>query len=448
MAGNATIFAVSSGKGRAGVAVIRISGPRAGEVARALSGKPPPPPRRAVVRTLRDPADRALPLDRALLLFFAGPASFTGEDVLELHVHGGRAVMDAVIAALAALPGLRPAGPGEFTRRAFENGKLDLTAAEGLGDLIGAETEAQRRQALRQMSGALGALYEGWRERLLSALAAIEAEIDFPDEEVPEAMVAQVAPGIARVRDEIAAHLDDAHRGERLRDGARIVILGPPNVGKSSLLNALAQREAAIVAAEAGTTRDIIELAFDLGGYPASLVDTAGLREAGNAVEAEGVRRALARAAAADLRVLVVDAAAWPQIPHELVAHGGEGAVLVANKVDLVEEMEAGALDAEGAAFAVSAKTGAGLDALLAHLETRVVALCDVGEAPAITRARHREALEACAQALAGFFAEGEDAVLAAEAVRLATRELGRITGRVDVEDVLDRLFAGFCIGK
>ncbi len=448
MSGNGTIFALSSGRGRAGVAVIRISGPRAGEAARALTGAPPPSPRHAVLRTLRDPTERDLPLDRALLLFFAAPASFTGEDVLELHIHGGRAVIDGVIAALARLPGLRPAAPGEFTRRAFENGKLDLTAAEGLGDLIGAETEAQRRQALRQMSGALGALYEGWRERLLSALAAIEAEIDFPDEEVPEAAVTKVAPGIARVRDEIAAHLDDAHRGERLRDGVSIVILGPPNVGKSSLLNALANREAAIVAAGAGTTRDVIELAFDLGGYPASLIDTAGLRAADDAVEAEGVRRALERGATADIRLLVIEAATWPRIPEELAGHGGEGAVIVANKVDLVGTMEAGALDAEGGAFAVSAKTGAGLDALLGHLEARVVALCDVGAAPAITRARHRQALEACHAALAAFFAEGEDVELAAEAVRLATRELGRLTGRVDVEDVLDRLFADFCIGK
>ncbi len=447
MAEEATIFALSSGKGRAGVAVIRVSGPRAGAVAHALSGEAPPPPRHAALRVLRDPEDASRILDHALVLYFPGPASFTGEDVLELHVHGGRAVIDAVVAALAGLPGLRPAEPGAFTRRAFGNGKLDLTAAEGLGDLVAAETEAQRRQALRQMSGALGALCEGWRERLLTALAAIEAEIDFPDEEVPEAMVARVAPEIARVRDEIAAHLDDAHRGERLRAGASVVILGPPNVGKSSLLNALSRREAAIVAAEAGTTRDVIEVAFDLGGYPASLVDTAGLRTAGNAIEAEGVRRALARAAAADLRLLVIEAAAWPTIPEDLAPHAGEGAVIVANKVDLVAGMAAGAL-ADVGAFAVSAKTGAGLDALLAHLEDRVVALCDVGEAPAITRARHRQALAACHAALEAFFGDSEDAVLAAEAVRLATRELGRITGRVDVEDMLDRLFAGFCIGK
>ena len=447
MAGNATIFALSSGRGRAGVAVLRISGAQAAGVARALTGALPPP-RQAALRVLRDPQDASRVLDHALVLFFAGPASFTGEDVLELHVHGGRAVIDAVVAALAALPGLRPAEPGEFTRRAFENGKLDLTAAEGLGDLVAAETEAQRRQALRQMSGALGALYEGWRERLLTALAAIEAEIDFPDEEVPEAMVAQVAPEIARVRDEIAAHLDDAHRGERLRAGASVVILGAPNVGKSSLLNALSRREAAIVTAEAGTTRDVIEVAFDLGGYPASLVDTAGLRAAGDAIEAEGVRRALERAAAADLRLLVIEAAAWPTIPEDLAPHAGEGAVIVANKVDLVADMAAGALAADDGAFAVSAKTGAGLDALLAHLEERVVALCDVGEAPAITRARHRQALAACHAALEAFFGDGEEAVLAAEAVRLATRELGRITGRVDVEDMLDRLFAGFCIGK
>lgn len=437
-----TIYALSSAAGRAGVAVIRVSGPAADEAVRALSGEGPGPAREAVLRTLRDPADSAA-LDRALVLWFEGPASFTGEDVAEFHVHGGRAVVDGVLGALGRLPALRIAAAGEFTRRAFENGKFDLTEVEGLGDLIEAETAAQRVQALRQMEGALGELYEGWRGRLLRVLAHAEAEIDFPDEDVPGDLTRKLAPEIGRLAHEIRAHLDDGHRGERLRDGVEVAIVGPPNVGKSSLLNRLARREAAIVSDEAGTTRDVLEVRLDLGGVPVTLADTAGLREAANAVEREGVRRALARAEKADLRIVVA----------ALRADGGldgtfdmarEGDLRIVNKADLGRPGLPGVIP-------VSAATGEGLDQLEEALTARIGLLAGDSERPVITRARHREGLQACLEGLQralGALAAERETELVAEDLRLAARSLGRITGRVDVEDLLDVVFRDFCIGK
>jgi len=447
VSGEDTIFALASGRGRAGIAVLRISGPQAGGVARELAGRPAPAPRRAVLRRLADPATGAV-LDEALMLFFRAPASFTGEDVLELHLHGGRAVIDGVLEALGRLSGLRPAEPGEFSRRAFERGRMDLTAAEGLNDLVMAETAAQRRQALRQMNGALAELSERWRGTLIESLAHLEAGIDFSDEELPEDLAAAPAERLAGLREEIAAHLADAGRGERLRDGVSIVILGAPNVGKSSLLNALARRDAAIVSETAGTTRDVIEVAMDLGGYPATLVDTAGIREAGEAIEAEGVRRALDRAGRADLRLVLAEAPEWPAIPESTAALRLEGALLVLTKSDRGGPPP-GVVESAPETFAVSAVTGAGLAVLERALEERVVAMCEPGEAPAITRARHRRALEDCLGALERFAATvARDPVLAAEDARLASRALGRITGRVDVEELLDVIFSDFCIGK
>jgi len=447
VSGEDTIFALASGRGRAGIAVLRISGPQAGSVARELAGRPAPAPRRAAVRRLADPATGTV-LDEALMLFFRAPASFTGEDVLELHLHGGRAVIDGVLEALGRLSGLRPAEPGEFSRRAFERGRMDLTAAEGLNDLVMAETAAQRRQALRQMNGALAELYERWRGTLIESLAHLEAGIDFSDEELPEDLAAAPAERLAGLREEIAAHLADAGRGERLRDGVGIVILGAPNVGKSSLLNALARRDAAIVSETAGTTRDVIEVAMDLGGYPATLVDTAGIREAGEAIEAEGVRRAIDRAGRADLRLVLAEAPEWPAIPESTAALRLEGALLVLTKSDRGGPPP-GVVENAPETFAVSAVTGAGLAVLEQALEDRVVAMCEPGEAPAITRARHRRALEDCLGALERFAATvARDPVLAAEDARLASRALGRITGRVDVEELLDVIFSDFCIGK
>ena len=397
----------------------------------------------------RDPEGGDL-IDDGLAVVFPAPHSYTGEPMAELHVHGSRAVIGALLAALGRQPGLRLAEPGEFTRRAFENGKLDLTEAEAVADLVDAETAAQRRQALKQLSGELQALYEGWRGRLLRGLAHLEAAIDFPDEGLPPGIMGELRGTIEGLIEGISVHLADNRRGERLRDGLSIAILGPPNAGKSSLLNALARREAAITAATAGTTRDVIEVHLELGGYPAIVADTAGLREPGDAIEAEGVRRARARAAEADLKLMVVDATRPDEASQALRAIIDGDTLVVANKIDLAPNTDAAAwADALGSipALRISVKTGAGLDALLARLTEELARRFDAGAAPLITRARHRAALEECLSALRRY----EPAALpelAAEDLRLAARALGRITGRVDVEDLLDIIFRDFCIGK
>lgn len=435
-----TIFALASAPGRAGVQVIRLSGPDAGGALQALTGRSLPAPRMASLTGLRDPATGDL-FDKALVLYFAAPASFTGEDVVELHLHGGRAVLSAATQALTGL-GLRVAEPGEFSRRAFEHGKLDLTEAEAIADLVDAETAAQRRQALRQMEGALGRLYDGWRHRLTRALAHLEADIDFPEEDLPGGLSDAVRPVVEGLVAELSAHLADQGRGERLRDGISIAILGAPNAGKSSLLNAIARRDVAIVSNQAGTTRDVIEVQLDLGGYPVLLADTAGLRDAADQVESEGIRRALDRAAKADLKLLVFDGAEMPDAA--TLALVDDDAMLVMNKADLV----GAAPPLLGrAVLPISARTGDGVPALLSALEQAVAARYAPSGAPALTRARHRTALEECRdnlhRALSAPLPE-----LAAEDVRLAVRALGRITGRVDVEDLLDVIFRDFCIGK
>jgi tRNA modification GTPase len=389
-------------------------------------------------------------IDEGLVLWFPAPASFTGEDVLELQVHGGRAVMAALLEALSGLPGLRPAEPGEFTRRAFFNERLDLTAAEGLADLIDAETRAQARQALRQLEGTLGRLYAGWREMLLQALSRIEAEIDFaPEDEVPEDLVEVIRPDIERLSAEIAAHLVDGHRGERLRAGLTIAVVGPPNAGKSSLVNRLARRDVAIVTPLPGTTRDVLEVHLELAGYPVTLLDTAGLREATDVIEAEGVRRARARAHRADLRLVMFDGAAWPDLDAETLAMVDDAAVLVLNKCDLKNVTQPIHIGRR-AALLLSCLTGEGIAELLDMLAEHAARLLAVGDEPLLTRARHRTALQDAAVALARFTsaAAGTELALLAEELRLATRALGRITGKVAVEDVLDKIFAEFCVGK
>ncbi|MEX2618514.1 MAG: tRNA uridine-5-carboxymethylaminomethyl(34) synthesis GTPase MnmE [Alphaproteobacteria bacterium] len=440
-----TIFALSSGSGRAGVAVIRLSGPSAGAACTAFSGRPLPAPRVATRVRLRDP-DSGDALDDGLALWFPAPGSFTGEDVLELHIHGGQAVIGGVLAALSRQPDLVMAGPGDFTRRAFLAGKLDLTEAEGLIDLIDADTEAQRRQALRQSSGALGALYEGWRARLVRVLAHVEALIDFPDEELPESVMTAAEQGILGVTDELSLHLADNRRGERLRDGVQIAILGAPNVGKSSLLNLLSRRDAAIVSAQAGTTRDIVEVHLDMGGFPVVLADTAGIRESGDAVEAEGVLRARARARDVDLKLVVCDAAMPAEFGAADLVDGDT--ILVVNKIDLCPVREDPVFASPALAVCpVSVRSGAGIDCLLAVLGKAVADRFDVSGAPMITRVRHRRAIEDCRDALVRA-ASAPLPELAAEDLRLAVRALGRITGTVDVEDLLDVIFREFCIGK
>ena len=454
-----TIFAPSTAAGRAGIAVIRVSGPGAGLALTSLGGNPIPPPREATLRRVADPHDGQA-IDRGLLLWFPGPASFTGEDLAELHLHGGRAVVAATLEALARLPGLRPAEAGEFTRRAFDNGKLDLSAVEGLADLIDADTEAQRRQALRQMEGGLARLTGDWAARLTRVLAHFEAAIDFAEEELPEELAREALAAAKAVATEIAAALDDRHRGERLREGLSVVILGAPNAGKSSLLNALARRDVAIVSEAAGTTRDVVEVQLDLGGYPVILADTAGLRDlaaagetAQAAIEREGMARAQARAAAADVKLLLVDLEAALRDDSTLDAARAlydPRTILLLNKADRCDPAEAARLCGELAEYrplVLSVRSGEGMEAALARLLDLAGDAFGGGEGAGITRLRHRRALEDCRDALdrAGSAALPE---LVAEELRLALRALGRITGRVDVEDLLDIVFSEFCIGK
>lgn len=443
-----TIVALASGAGRAGVAVIRISGPMAGPLLRALTDRPLPPPRTATLATLWHTISGD-ELDEALTLWFPGPASFTGEDVAELHVHGGPAVIEAVIDACLGAANVRPAEPGAFTRRAFEHGKLDLAEAEGLADLVDAETEGQRRQALRQSKGALSAVYEGWRARLVEAAALIEAEIDFPDEDLPGEVSRRAVPILEALAADMRRHLDDRHRGERVREGYRIAIIGPPNAGKSSLLNALAQREAAIVSDIPGTTRDVVEVRLVLGGFPVWIADTAGLREAADAIEAEGVRRALARAEEADLRIGVVEAG--EVVPADLRAALRGGDVLVRSKAELAppRAVQPGAHLVALPELWLSVTSGEGLQELEALLLAGVTHALGREEAPTLTRARHRRLVEAAHAALGRAIpALTVGPELAAEEVRVASDAIGRLTGRIDVEDLLDEIFSSFCIGK
>jgi tRNA modification GTPase len=440
-----TIFAPATAPGRAGIAVVRVSGPAAGAACGALTGKPPPPPRRASLRRVVDPASGEI-VDDALVLWFAAPASETGEDVLELQLHGSPAVVAAVVEGLTGVPDCRLAEPGEFARRAFDNGKLDLTAVEGLADLIAAETAAQRRQAVRQMQGELGRLYEGWRSALVRLLAHLEAEIDFSDEDLPAALGARARATIGPLIAALSGHLGAGRAGERLRAGLSVAILGAPNVGKSSLMNALARRDVAIVSSRAGTTRDVIEVHLDLDGLPVVLADTAGLRDSTDEIEQEGVRRALARTADADIKVVVLDATAWPHVDAAVRAQIDDRAIVVWNKIDVATGANPTGV-ADQPALAVSARTGSGIDTLVAALAARAARLLSIGGDPVPTRARHRAALvearTALERALAARLPE-----LVAEDVRLAVRAIGRITGRVDVEDVLDVIFREFCIGK
>lgn len=439
----ATIFALASAPGKSGVAVFRISGAKAGSALEALTSAAPPAARRLVRAIVRD--DRGEIIDDGLAAWFPAPHSFTGEDVVELHLHGGRAVANALADALVA-QGLRPAEPGEFSRRAFLAGKLDLTRAEGIADLVEAETAAQRRQALRQMGGALAAIIDGWRARLLRARAHLEAEIDFAEEGLPQELGIEARNALTRLADEMGKSLADQRRGERLRDGFQVVLLGPPNVGKSSIINRIAGRDAAIVAASAGTTRDVIEVHLDLGGFPITIADTAGLREAEGDVEAEGIKRSRHRAEQADLRLVVFDATALPALDPEARALLGPHAIALFNKRDLARGAVPESVDG-AIVLDISAKTGAGFDALLATIASKASDGLEAGGAAVLTRARHRaavaEAETALRRALRATLPE-----LVAEDVRHAADALGRITGRIDVEEMLDVIFREFCIGK
>lgn len=437
-----SIFAVATAPGRGGVAIVRVSGPAAGEALRRLC-KNLPKPRQAHFTVISEGEEI---IDRGLALWFPAPASFTGEDVAELHLHGGRAVVARALSALARMDGLRPAEPGEFSRRAFLNGRMDLTEAEGLADLVDAETEAQRRQALRQMGGALKRRVENWRERMIGLMALQEATIDFSEEDLPPDLADRVFHDGDRLVQEIKAALSQYVKAERLREGFHVAILGAPNTGKSSLLNRLAGREAAIVSERAGTTRDIIEVHLELGGFPVILSDTAGLREEADEIEAEGIRRARERAESADLKILLFDASVPVAGGDPILALRDSDSLIVANKIDLAKGGLSPQLQSLNA-LPLSALAGEGLDALERRLAEMASERMGAGGDAGLNRLRHRRALEDCLEALERLDLD-KAPELAAEDLRQAARALGRITGSVDVEDILDSIFRDFCIGK
>lgn len=440
-----TIFALATAGGRAGIAVIRVSGPGAAGALERLAGRRPQP-RTAVYRKIKHPGTGEV-LDRGLVLWFPAPHSFTGEDIVEFQLHGGRAVTKAVLDALGSLPGLRSAEPGEFARRAYDNGKLDLAEAEGLADLIDSETDAQRRHALATSSGALSAIYEVWRTRLIEATALVEASIDFSDEaDVSAKAVAKARDIVAGLQKELQTYIADGHRGEILRDGFRVVLAGLPNVGKSSLLNALARRDAAIVSEEAGTTRDVIEVHLDLEGYPVVVSDTAGMRQTVVKLEREGIRRSVAAARTADLVIWLMDGhSADASFPKEL-EDLGERTMAVVSKADLLPPARLKALPPN--LSAISVMTGHGMAGMIKTIAGMAAEGIGGGQA-VITSARQRALVANANQALEAFLAGTSQAPeLRAEDLRAAATAIGRLTGRVDVEDVLDQIFKRFCIGK
>jgi tRNA modification GTPase len=496
MSSDQTIFALSTPPGRAAIAVIRLSGPDVSGVIDAMC-PPRPEPRHASLRRLKDPAT-GIVLDEALILFFQGPRSETGEDMAELQVHGGRAIVSSVLDALSRYPGCRAAEPGEFARRAFENGKLDLAQIEGIADLIDAETEAQRQQAVAQATGTQSARFERWRAELLKAMGLVEAAIDFSDEgDVSDRAVEHGAAVAATLRHELAGHLDDGHRGEILREGFRVVLAGPPNAGKSSLLNALARRDAAIVSNEAGTTRDVIDVRLDLDGLAVIVSDTAGIRETSSSVEQEGIRRTLQATRDADLVIWLSEAgdgsalpaepgdkdlqvltkcdlipdSAWIHVKHEgsvgwvnpgrsspgATQHDSAEHACVGSRKSLTQPTNTHPADtihvkqpyADVYDLAISTKTGAGLDGLTTLIAARARAATGNPSDPAITRVRHRREIERAVAHLDAFLEDtGRGIELRAEDLRLAATALGRLTGRIDAEEVLGEIFSRFCIGK
>jgi tRNA modification GTPase len=440
MSSTDSIFALATPAGKSGVAIVRLSGPQALGALQTLSGIDAIAPRRAYYVTLRH---NQYVIDRGIALYFKGPRSFTGEDVVELQIHGGLAVIRQLLEVLSSMKNLRPAEPGEFSRRAFANGKMDLMEAEGLADLIDAETLHQKTQAERQMEGELSHYYDELRRQITHVLAHLEAYIDFPDEEIPDSVIAGLGKDIASIQSTIAAALKDQKRGERLREGITIVILGAPNAGKSSLLNTIAKKDAAIVSARAGTTRDAIEIHLDICGYPAILVDTAGLRETVDEIEGEGVRRALARAADADIKLVLFDGEKWPSLDKASPKLLDDSAIAVVNKSDLLGKREAAPIEAHF----ISTKTGEGVEALLSMLEQKIIRFFSGASAPFITRNRHRALLSEASAWLEKSLVPAP-LELTCEDLRQAALAVGKITGKIQVDDVLDIIFKQFCIGK
>ena len=439
-----TIYALATAAGRAGVAVIRISGNKSAEALASFGLKPLPSPR---VATLSKLYSGKILLDDALVIWFPAPHSFTGEDIAELHTHGGRAVINAILEHLSGIKGLRSAEAGEFSRRAFENGKMDLTQAEGLADLVEAETEAQRKQALRQMEGGLLDLYEEFRSSLIEILAHLEAYIDFPDEDIPPNTAKEMQKEVENLKNKIEKHLANSS-GEILREGLHAAIIGAPNVGKSSIMNWLAKRDIAIVSSLAGTTRDVIEARLDIGGFPLTLSDTAGLRESSDEIESEGIKRALFRAENADLKICVFDANLYPELDKSTLDLVDENSLVILNKSDLSPALPSSPEIAGREAIAISATTGKNMEKLLEKMQEELANRMEFSAEPVVTRQRHRAGLNECLEYLEKFLIENKDIELQAEDLRRAAQALGKLTGRIDVEDILDKIFSSFCIGK
>lgn len=440
-----TIFALATPPGRSGVAVIRISGPEAAAALSAFGLLQPPKPRMATLCTLHHPISQEA-VDKALVLWFPSPDSFTGEDVAELHLHGSRAVIEQVGGILSAIPSIRLAEPGEFSRRAFLNGKLDLTQAEAIADLIDADTAAQARQALRQVSGHLRVFYDELRQHILHLLAMIEAYIDFPDEEIPETITAAMHDEATRLTQRMLTHLNDKHQGEKLREGLSAVIFGAPNAGKSSLLNCLARNDIAIVSSQEGTTRDVIEVQLELAGYPITLADTAGLRQTNDPIEQEGIRRAHARIEKADIKLALFDASRLPEYDHETLNIVDETSILILNKVDIAPSPFVLPKALEGA-IPVSAMQSTHIEQLLEVIQSHIEEKFSSADAPVITRLRHRVALEKAVIHLQNYL-QSSEIEFACEELRQAANAIGSITASISNDDVLDVIFRSFCIGK
>ena len=441
---NQTIYALSTVYGKSGVAVVRISGSRALDAVAAMTdiAAGSIKPRYAYFADIKNKEGQLL--DKAVVLYFKAPASFTGEDIVEFQIHGSRAVISSVLESLSGLPEFRLAEPGEFSKRAFFNHKMDLTEAEGLADLIDSETAAQQKYALRQMEGGLKDLYENWRRELLDILAHLEAYIDFPDEELPADIIDNIQNTVFKIKEDIEKHLNDNTAGERLRDGLRVVIIGEPNAGKSSLLNAVAKREAVIVSDIAGTTRDAIDIHLDIDGYPVIFTDTAGLREAAGIIEQKGIAMALDKARDADIVICLFDC--LKNIPQEFDLITENKKIYVANKSDKLTDEQKISLQ-NGGFLLISAKYNQGIDRLLKAIGAKIKDKFAAGSAALITRQRYREALRNAVNYLQEFNFTKE-IELSAEDIRMACREIGKITGRIEVDEVLDKIFGSFCIGK
>lgn len=441
---NKTIYALSTVYGKSGVAVIRVSGSDALKAVEFMTNitRQDIKPRYAYFADIKDTHGNLL--DKAVVLYFKAPNSFTGEDIVEFQIHGAKAVITSVLETLSSLSGFRLAEPGEFSKRAFYNGKIDLTEAEGLADLIDSETAAQQKYALRQMEGELKDLYENWRQELLNIMAHIEAYIDFPDEELPDDVIDNIQNTVFKVKEDILCHLENNTIGERLRDGFRVVILGEPNAGKSSLLNAVAKREAVIVSDIAGTTRDAVDIYLDIDGYPVIFTDTAGLREAAGIIEQKGIAIALDKAKEADIVICLFDG--LKNIPQEFDLMTENKKIYVANKADKLSDEQKINLQHKGYLL-ISAKYNQGIDILLKAIGSKIKDKFAAGSGALITRQRYREALRNAVNYLQEFNFN-KDIELSAEDIRLAAREIGKITGRIEVEEVLDKIFGSFCIGK